>query len=339
MVNQAHVAFKANDRSYFAIIKKEIHAIAVSAGFSGTRLGEIDIIVAETVSNLVKHAGGGQLLVKLMEESGLQGIELISIDEGPGILDVTRMVKDGVSTKNTLGHGLGAMKRLSDVFQIYSQKDRGTVILIRVFENELPSFRKPPKAEIKSLVLPKPGEEKCGDGFFHIERDGYIKLFLGDGLGHGPDAARAVATAGAAFVNCDEVDPAEIIRHINREVKKTRGLVGTVIIFDQAAKKWRMCGVGNIITRLVNGISMNSKNYSAYNGIIGLNVPNTLNVQEVDYEKGHYVIMCSDGMKSGWDALKYPAIFRYDLSVLNASIMKDYARNTDDMSVAACKIN
>src|SRR5688572_557698 len=116
MVNRTHVALKADDRSYFAILKKEIHNLAASAGFTETKLGELDIIVAEMVTNLVKHAGGGQVLVKLVETNGNQGIELISIDNGPGMTDVTRMVADGVSTKNTLGQGLGAMKRLSDLF-------------------------------------------------------------------------------------------------------------------------------------------------------------------------------------------------------------------------------
>ena len=58
MVNRVHLAFKANDRSYFAILKKEIHALVLSAGFGETRTAEIDIVVAEMVSNLVKHAGG-----------------------------------------------------------------------------------------------------------------------------------------------------------------------------------------------------------------------------------------------------------------------------------------
>ena len=118
MVSRTHLAIKADDRSYFAILKKEIHGIALSAGFSENKIGEIDIIVAEMVSNLVKHAGGGQVLVKLVEEKGLQGIEIISMDSGPGMTDVSRMVADGVSTKNSLGQGLGAMKRLADVFQI-----------------------------------------------------------------------------------------------------------------------------------------------------------------------------------------------------------------------------
>ena len=166
MVNRTHVAFKADDRSYFAILKKDIHALAVGASFTDAKVGELDIIVAELVSNLVKHAGGGQVLVKLVEDGGRQGIELISLDNGPGMTDITRMVADGVSTKNTLGQGLGAMKRLSDVFQVYSQKDWGTVILIRLFKDALPFFKKLPKEEIRSVVLPKPGETACGDGFY-----------------------------------------------------------------------------------------------------------------------------------------------------------------------------
>ena len=122
MVNRTHVVFSANDRSYFAILKKEIHLLAVSANFNEKKVAEIDIIVAEMVSNLVKHAGGGRLLVRLMEEDHLQGMEIISVDDGPGMTDITRMVADGVSTKNTLGQGLGAIKRLSDTFQVFSRR-------------------------------------------------------------------------------------------------------------------------------------------------------------------------------------------------------------------------
>jgi anti-sigma regulatory factor (Ser/Thr protein kinase) len=337
MVSRTHVSFKADDRSYFAILKKDIHALAVAASFSEAKVGELDIVVAEVVSNLVKHAGGGQLLVKLIEESGVQGIELISIDNGPGMTDVSRMVADGISTKNTLGHGLGAMKRLSNVFQVFSQKEWGTVILIRIFKEGLPTVRKLPYEEVRSVVLPKPGETACGDGFFTATTRDHIKIFLGDGLGHGPDAAFAVMEAGKAFLNCREHNPVEIIRQIDIEVKKTRGLVGTAAVFDLVDKKWRICGVGNISTKIITG--GNVKNLMAYNGIIGLNVPRTLNCQELAYEKGQHVILCSDGIKSKWDPLKFSSINRYDASVLSATLIKDFARNTDDMSVAVCRVN
>jgi anti-sigma regulatory factor (Ser/Thr protein kinase) len=337
MVNRVHTLLKANDRSFFAILKKEVHALAVTGGFSARKAGEIDIIVAEMVSNLVKHAGGGELLVKLIEEEGIQGLELISIDNGIGMTDVTRMVADGVSTKNTLGQGLGAMKRLADIFQVYSLKDWGTVILCRVFEKPLPDTRKHPKVEIRTAMIPKDGESECGDGFSSLVTDDVIKIFMGDGLGHGPEAAKAVLTAIDSFNQCTEIVPSEIIRRINEAVKKTRGLVGTVAVFTNDDKKWRICGVGNIATRINSQLGV--KTYNAYNGIIGLNVPKTLTNLEVGYEEGQHVILCSDGIKSRWDAYKYPAILRYDASVFAVSLLKEFARHTDDMSVAVCKIN
>ena len=337
MVKQIHRAFKANDRSYFAILKKEIHALAVSARFSARKVGEIDIIVAELTSNLSKHAGGGQVLVKVLEEHGVPGIEIVGIDSGPGMSDVSRMMPDGVSTKNTLGHGLGAMKRLSDLFQIYSLKDWGTVMLIRVFEKERPAQGKPPKIDFKSIIVPKPGEVESGDGFYCTSDRHYLKLFLGDGLGHGPAAARAVAVAGDSFSASRQTDPVEIIREINTSVKKTRGLVGTVAVFDLKAKQWRICGVGNILTKIMSLSA--SKNYVAYNGIIGLNVPNTLNAQQIPYESGQHLIMCSDGLRSRWDILRYPSILRYDPTILAGVLLKDFARHTDDMSAVVCKLN
>jgi hypothetical protein len=220
---------------------------------------------------------------------------------------------------------------------VYSLKDWGTIILVRVFEKEFPLFRRPPKWDINSVIVPKPGEKECGDGFFYSITDDYIKLFLGDGLGHGPEAAKAVLQAGDAFARCEECTPVEMIRYISTAVKKTRGLVGTAAVFDLKAKKWQICGVGNIATKMNS--PGNVKNYMSYNGIIGLNVPNTLTPQEIEYENGQYLVMCSDGIKSRWETIKYPAIVRYDLSIVSASLLKDFARYTDDMSVVTCKIN
>jgi anti-sigma regulatory factor (Ser/Thr protein kinase) len=337
MVNAVHLRFKVTDRSYFAILKKEIHALAATAGFMARKIGEIDIVVAEIVSNLAKYAVDGELLVKLVEEEGAQGIELISIDKGPGMGDVQRMMADGHSTANTLGHGLGSIKRLSDKFQVYSLKGWGTILCSVIFNKPLPARLKPRNVEIRSLIVPKPGEAACGDGFCCKETKDYIKLFLGDGLGHGKNAENAVQNAIEAFKIYPDHSPLENLRFIHREVKKTRGLVGTIVTFDKKAKTWRICGVGNILTKLLGPAT--SKTYVAYNGIIGLNVPNTMTDQEIPYEKGQQLVMCSDGIKSRWDLFRYPNIMRYDLTIMEAALLKDFARNTDDMSIAACKIN
>ena len=337
MVDNVHVLFKANDRSYFAILKKEIRALAHTLPFNERQIGEIDIIVAEMASNLVKHAGGGQILVKLVRHNNNEGIELISIDNGQGITEINKMLRDGESSKSTLGLGLGAMQRLSDTFQIYSLKTWGTIILCRKYVKGLALHLKPSIAEIRSVVIPKPGEITCGDRFFHIENKNHIKLFLADGLGHGAEAARAVQEAGVAFTNCQELYTPDILRYINSNVRKTRGLVGMVAIFDIAKKTWDICGVGNITIKM-NGPTF-SKNYMSYNGIIGLNLPRTMSSQQIIHEKGQYLIMCSDGLRSRWDTLKYTGILRYDLTILASSLIKDFTRTTDDSSVAICKIN
>ena len=138
-------------------------------------------------------------------------------------------------------------------------------------------------------------------------------------------------------MKCHEKEPTSIIRYINASVKKTRGLVGTVVSLDLNERIWRICGIGNIQTRILEGREL--KGYMAYNGIIGLNVPNTLKSHEMPFENGQVLIMCSDGIKSRWDLTKYPTILRYDLTMLCATLIKDFTRNTDDTSVVACKIN
>ena len=331
--NTTHLSFSASDRTYLALLKRDVHAIAIQAGFSNKKLAEVDIIVSEMGSNLVKHGGGGELLVRLLPEQ--EGLELLCIDDGPGMTDPQLMQIDGTSTTNTLGQGLGAMERLADFYQLYSQKSWGTIILCRFFKKQ-PVVQKMPLA-FSSIVVPKPGEKLCGDGFYAKLTPQRLKVFIGDGLGHGPEAHHAVTEAINAFKQSMENSPAEIIRGMHEEVRKTRGLVGTVAILELATKTWKLCGVGNILSRVSTGSLF--KNYLPYNGIIGMNIPNTMKDQEIPPEYGQQMIFCSDGIKTRWDTLKYPAIHRYDLTILAAAIYKDQARKTDDMSVIVSKIN
>lgn len=186
------------------------------------------------------------------------------------------------------------------------------------------------------MIVAKSGEKLCGDGAFHsLTADGLL-LFLGDGLGHGPEAHKAVQCAIEYVKKSKAEGPIEIIRRLHPELKKTRGIVGTIAIYGFKEKKWRICGVGNITTRVH---SVTSKTHMSYNGVIGMNVPNTMNEQVVDHERGQTIVMCSDGIKSRWEMLKYTGIFKHDLSILAAAIYKDFARKTDDMSVLAARIN
>jgi anti-sigma regulatory factor (Ser/Thr protein kinase) len=337
-MDKAFTSYRIEDRSYISFIKRQIHNEVACANFTPTRLGEIDIIVSEITSNIVKHAGNGELLYRCDDDSnGDSTFEIIAIDKGPGMEDSIKMMQDGVSTTKTLGQGLGAINRLSNTAQLYSIPGWGTISYALVRTNQLQS---PAKAnhelETTALLVNKPNEVVCGDGFVLKKTDDERILFLADGLGHGKQAKAAVDAAGEYFLGSNETEPAELLRQMHRKVRKTRGLVATIAVWNKIKNHWIICGVGNILTRMYTGI--NYKNYMPYNGAVGLNIPHTMNSTVVEAEKNQHLIMCSDGIQTRWDLNKYPAILKYDSTVLAAAIYKDFTRGNDDASVLIAKV-
>lgn len=79
-----------------ALIKRDVRVLAGSLGFSAVRMNELDIIIAELTSNLVKYA-------RAIPDATNAGIELISADAGPGMVDTARIKTDGVSTGGRWG--------------------------------------------------------------------------------------------------------------------------------------------------------------------------------------------------------------------------------------------
>jgi len=337
MVSATHTSYNASERSYYAIIKKEAHALAAAAGFDAKRVAEVDIIVAELTSNLNKYADQGEILLGHFKETDNEYIEIICMDNGPGMGDPRRMGRDGFSSTNTLGHGLGSIKRLSDKMDIYTQRGWGTIVLSRIYRLPQVKTRAKGGLEVRAIVVSKPGETVSGDGYYCRAEGKHIKLMLADGLGHGPDANLAMNEAVNAVRACTFDLPVDILRFTHNFIRKTRGVVATIITFDLEKNIFNIAGVGNIAAKMLGGAF--SKNHLAYNGIVGHTIPNTMNDQQMSLLECQQVILCSDGIKSRWDLAKYPGIQKNDLSVQAAAIFKDFARRTDDMSVVIAKLN
>lgn len=323
--------YSIEERSYVSFIKREIHHL-VRPNFSETRTGEIDIVVSEICSNLIKYAGKGELLYRLAKEAGEPVFEIIAMDNGPG-MNIQHSIKDGVSSKNTLGQGMGSITRLSNNSAFYSLPDWGTIVYAKFYQQltHVPLSEN----EIRSMRISKPGERVCGDGVAVKRSETRTFIFTGDGLGHGPSAEDAVNKAIEIFQNSMSSDPSEVLKEINIGVKRTRGLVATLALIDYEEKKWKLCGVGNITSRFHKGLEY--RNYIGHNGIIGFNVPTRLENCIYEMEKMQYLILCSDGIRTKWDLLKYPSILKHDPVVLAAAIYKDHARKTDDMTIVIAK--
>lgn len=335
MVDATHTSLQANDRSYFSLIKKDIHQRLIEAGMELARIAEVDIITAEMTSNLFKYADDGEILFGLFNEDGVPYIELICIDSGPGIQNPSRMLQDGVSTSNTMGAGLGSIKRLSDTFDMYSILGWGTILLSRIYIGNMPFLSKK-GITVRPLVVSKPGEKVSGDGFIIRKSGESYKLLLGDGLGHGPEANLAVNEAAKSFKTFRENSPTETLRFLHSSIRKTRGMVANVTSYDCGSGEWLSAGIGNIAAKWIG--PLNSKNHMSYNGIVGHNIPNTINDQHYNIKDFNQLVLCSDGIKTRWEISKYPGILKHDPSILAASIYKDHARRTDDMSVVVIKV-
>ncbi|MBS7564433.1 SpoIIE family protein phosphatase [Mucilaginibacter sp. Bleaf8] len=338
MVDATHTSYPADDRSYYSLLKKDIHHKAQEASFDAKKLAALDLVLAEMTSNLHKYATGGEILAGLLHDQYGEYLEIICIDNGPGMADVAKVMIDGYSTTNTMGNGLGSMKRLSDRFDVFSIKGWGTIILSRIYKNELKTpiaaIRYP---EIRPLVVAKTGEVVSGDGIYCSASGKIVHLMVADGLGHGKEANLAINEAANAFRSSPFSSPVERLRYLHQSIRKTRGMVGIVAAINMDTKSIEIAGIGNVAAKFLNFGGL-VKNHISYNGIIGHNIPNTMNDQQVSIADYNLLIFCSDGIKSRWDISKYQGVHKCDPALLAAAIYKDFSRRTDDTSVIVVKL-
>jgi serine/threonine-protein kinase RsbT len=85
---------------------------------------------SELGRNTLVHGKGGSMLLSEVEEGGRSGLRLVFTDSGPGISDIQRAMKDGFSTANSMGLGLGGAQRLVNEFNIQSTPGAGTTVTV-----------------------------------------------------------------------------------------------------------------------------------------------------------------------------------------------------------------
>jgi anti-sigma regulatory factor (Ser/Thr protein kinase) len=80
-------------------------------GLDEERSGRAALLVTEMATNLLKHAGGREIVVEhSVDGAAGAGLEMLPLDKGDGIADLSRSREDGFSTAGSLGTGLGAIR-------------------------------------------------------------------------------------------------------------------------------------------------------------------------------------------------------------------------------------
>ena len=323
------------DSSHTAEARRLATELAASLAFSESETGNIALIVTEAAKNLLKHAGGGDLLLRAHDHEGQPVVEMLAVDKGPGIEDIGRSFQDGYSTSGTPGTGLGAIARLSSHHEIYSQPRKGTALLAQVGRREAHPHHAAKAAarfRVGAVSVAVPGEPVCGDAWGFLEHPGAsVRLVVADGLGHGllaADAARmAVETARERLTESGDT----LMDRIHTALRPTRGAAVAVAEMDSSRGTLRFTGVGNIAAAVIPPAGP-VRHLVSYPGTAGHEVHKIAGFT-YPCEPGSLLVMHSDGLSTHWSLDRYPGLPARHPSLIAGVLCRDFNRRRDDATV------
>lgn len=304
-------------------------ALAADAGLDEAARGTVALLVTELATNLARHANHGVIALRMLGEQGSGGIEALSIDKGPGIIDLARAMTDGYSSAGTAGKGLGAIQRMSSEFDVTSAP-AGTVMLARVWSAAGDRLRRAQPRVEGVACTPITGERACGDAWVVIQGAERTLSVIADGLGHGPDAAKASEAAVRVARAHPQASPAELIRLAHGALRTTRGAAMAVAEIRRDERVVRFAGVGNVAGSIVSHDG--TRSMASHNGTVGHSM---YKVQEFTYPctPESTVIMHSDGIMTRWRLDSYPGLSVRHPSLVAAVLYRDFLRGRDDATV------
>jgi anti-sigma regulatory factor (Ser/Thr protein kinase) len=309
------------DQSAIGEARRDAQRLASDTGLDETVIGRVGVVASELATNLLRHAGGGELMLQPVPTAPGAVIELIAIDRGPGMPNVETCLRDGYSSGGTSGTGLGAVKRLATEFDVYSVVGRGTVVMARVGAGRL--------SHIGAICAAKEGESECGDGWRLARRNTQSALMVVDGLGHGTLAAEAARLAAEAFQKDPFDEPRTLIERMHQALSGTRGAAGACAHLNGSAAVL-YAGIGNIAGRLADAES--SRGLVSHSGTLGFQA---VRVQQFEYPvlEASLLIMHSDGLSARWEIGDHPGLQRHHPAIVAAVLYRDHCRGRDDSTV------
>lgn len=329
------LALPVTDPSGAGEARRQVVRLVEALGFDETTAGRVAIAATEAATNLAKHSPtGGVVMARPCRRGDAVGVELIAMDRGPGMVNPAECMRDGYSTAGSPGTGLGALRRMSDDFDLFSTPDVGTVLLSRIWAVE-PGAAEAQGVTVGAVIVAKPGQEVCGDNAGSEEAGGRTTCVVADGLGHGPDAAEASRLALRVFRANPGEAPGELLHRMHAALRPTRGAAVSVVQIDARTGIVRCAGVGNIAGSVVAPDGA-SRSLVSHNGIVGHEMRKVQEF-EVPWPTGAVLVMHSDGIGSRWSLDRYPGLMGRDPAVVAAVVYRDFCRGTDDATVLVAR--
>lgn len=328
----ASISLPVEEASQVGEARRVADSLAHKLGFDDTAQGNLAIVVTEIANNLVRHAGRGEVLLRAVESDGVRGVEILSLDKGPGMANVAQCMADGFSTGGTPGTGLGAIRRLSASLEIYSLPAVGTALVCYLWGKRLAGDT----PLIGAVNRPIRGEEACGDHWAVATSTDRRRVFMiADGLGHGPSAAEAGQKAVRAFHQNSHKRPGAVIEAVHAALHGTRGAAVAVADVDEDTRTVCFAGVGNIAGEILNDVSNSSM--MSHHGIVGFQMRK---VQEFayPYTPDSLLLMSSDGIATLGSFAAYPTLLQQPPALIAGILYRDFQRRNDDSTILITRL-
>ncbi len=325
------------DERQVSAVELDALTMARSHGLDAEAVERLGVVVAAMAGNIARHAGAGQIILRAVGEHASGCIEILALDKGPGIGDMTRTMRatatpvEGVPRDS----GLSEIRRLANLFDIYSHAGCGTAVIAHVgtpaTDGEASVAAECARhGSVGAVCVPLHGEEECGDSWAVDVTAERVTVMLVDGLGHGPGAAIAARAALAAFSDVAANAPDGILGAMHTALRHTRGAALSVAILDRSRGTASFCGVGNVDGRVVTIDT--SRHLVPQNGIVGHTMPRPQSA-DVPWPSDGRLVMHSDGITSRWRTEAYPGLLARHPALLAGVLFRDFARARDDATV------
>ena len=301
-------------------------------GLDESRAAEAGLLVSELATNQVRHAGSGTVLLRVRRDGKAAALEILAVDSGPGMRSVEAEMRDGVSSRGTLGIGLGTLPRLASWWDAWSAPGAGTVVAATVSARGDATDTSGAAAVPAGLTRAMTGQSVCGDAFAVKGSPGARTVLVSDGLGHGPLAAAASQSAVRAFLAAPDSGPTELLQIVHEALRGTRG--AAVAVVQQSGSFLHHVGVGNI------GGAMHGARTRALlsqPGITGSQAPR-LHETVHALEPREVVTLFSDGLTDRAALSRYPGLARRSPLVVAGVLLRDFGVRRDDACVVVMPV-
>lgn len=180
---------------------------------------------------------------------------------------------------------------------------------------------------------PRQGEDVCGDvATVHVGETRCVLAVI-DGLGHGPEAARAAALAAGVVERNQGERPDALLSLSHDSLTASRGAAATVAVIDRTSGTLDWLGVGNVdgvVVRAAHDARPRTLGVFLRGGVLGDRLPTLHRPEPTPLEDGDRIVIATDGVRGD---LAAAARSELDVDVLARRILDRHAIPEDDALV------